>query len=152
VKRHPGLHPLSHDHHHGLVRAERLCRTRESGVVDAGAAARELLAFWKNELEGHFREEEEIVLPALARFAGAEQPEILETLRQHAALRGRIDEMARILEGGGLPGVPLLADFGDALRDHIRFEERRLFPAVEREVPEEELEAMGARFRDRGAR
>ncbi len=51
MKRHPSLHPLSHDHHHGLVQAKRL-------PENAPGAAPGLPRAWQNDIEPHFEREE----------------------------------------------------------------------------------------------
>jgi mannose-6-phosphate isomerase-like protein (cupin superfamily) len=66
VKRHPALVPLSHDHHHTLVRARELRRAAADADDDglAEAAARFCRAF-AGEVTRHFRDEEELLFPLL---------------------------------------------------------------------------------------
>ena len=70
MKRAAELKSLSEDHHHSLVHARRL-RRAASGEGDALAdAARGFLGFWQAETSGHFRKEEEVLLPVYARHGG----------------------------------------------------------------------------------
>lgn len=61
MKRHPALESLSRDHHHALVVAQRLKRPTDSTAADARAA---FLQYWQADGREHFREEEEVLLPA----------------------------------------------------------------------------------------
>jgi hemerythrin-like domain-containing protein len=134
MKRHKSLHPLSHDHHKGLVQARRL---REAEAP--AQAAERFLSFWRGELRRHFREEEEVLLPVLARHTDPRRAEIAETLLQHVEIRRRVDELESALEAGSLAETAPVAQLGELLHAHIRYEEDQVFPAIESAVPEEEL-------------
>jgi iron-sulfur cluster repair protein YtfE (RIC family) len=70
MKRHPSLIQFSDDHHKGLVNARRL-RSAASGKGSSSAGtARDFLGFWQRDTSRHFRKEEEILLPVLARHGG----------------------------------------------------------------------------------
>lgn len=146
MKRHEGLKSLSQDHHRALVEAKRLRTAGEA--AGAEAAARRLLDHWA-EMEGHFREEEQYLLPVLGRYAGSDCPEIAETLRQHVAIRGAVDAVRERLDGGLVPPAADLHHLGDLLRDHVRYEERVLFPEIEQVLPSEQLWRVQRQLRDR---
>src|SRR5262245_22628180 len=131
MKRHAALKPLSHDHHHALWVALLL---RRATVENAFAARRALLEFWDGDAQEHFHEEEELV----AASVGLGHPLGAALFADHERLRERIEAVAVD------PGVPLeeLHALGVDLRDHVRFEERRLFPLLERELPLPLLEAL----------
>jgi hemerythrin-like domain-containing protein len=147
------LHPLSEHHHHVLVQA--LLARRAAGEPDAkrGAAlrraARSLLRFWKSKGRRHFREEEEVLLPAYARHARLEEsPAVALMLAQHAAIRARMQDLQKALtskaadraaRGAVEAGVQAL---GELLHDHVRLEENEIFPAIEAALSEEELRAL----------
>jgi iron-sulfur cluster repair protein YtfE (RIC family) len=141
MKRHVALRGLSSDHHHGLVHARRLARAA-AGREKAETIITAYLAFAAGDLARHFREEEEILLPEFARWAGADDPLIARTVVAHVALRERTLALRRA-EIEGIPLKPLLADLAQRLEAHIRFEERELFPAVERALPQERMAAVG---------
>jgi phytoene dehydrogenase-like protein len=117
MKRDPRLHGLTSDHHQGLVLARRIAR----GSVDVAAARQR----FDTELEPHFLAEEELLLPALA---AAGEPELVaRTEQDHATMRAHLAAAER--------GEPeRLAAFAALLEEHIRFEERELFPAAESRV------------------
>jgi hemerythrin-like domain-containing protein len=131
VKRNAALIPLSHDHQHGLAVALELTRaTAETTSATASA----FISFWRDEGQRHFRQEEEILLPALSRHVSAEHAAIVRTLTDHVEIRRRARELER-----GDRGLQQLHDLGARLRDHIRHEERVLFPLAEEALTDSEL-------------
>ena len=142
AKRHPALIPLSHDHHHGLALALR-CRKHALGQLNpgdpaaVGACAAEAARFFSENLTAHFEAEETVLFPLMA--AHEECRELVARLEsQHREFRGMV------AAGGGRGGPrKFLFDFGDLLEQHIRSEERQLFPAFESLVPEVEAERAG---------
>ena len=149
MKRHQSLYPLSHDHHHALVRALNLDKAGsggdQAGFREAGARFSD---FWTSDLQRHFEREERIVLPLLAKHK-ADADEIRETLEQHYAIARLIDELNEKLTRPDTLEAGLLTNLAESLRRHIRYEEGELFPAVEASVPEEELRLMNMRLSDR---
>jgi iron-sulfur cluster repair protein YtfE (RIC family) len=150
MKRHQSLYPLSHDHHHALVQALNLDK---AGVGDDQAGLPEVAArfagFWKSDLHRHFAQEEQIVLPLLAKYKAADAAEIKDTLEQHSAITRLIGELNEKLARGEMIEASLLTNLAESLRRHIRYEESELFPAVEASVPDEELWLMNMRLSDR---
>ncbi|MCA9530129.1 MAG: hemerythrin domain-containing protein [Myxococcales bacterium] len=110
---------LSSEHHQSLVIARRL--VRESGAWTA-ADGEEFAARFAAELEPHFRVEEQVLLPAL-REAG-EVALVARTEADHAFFRAKLPA---VRAGDGAAARAL----GERLGDHVRFEERELFPACE---------------------
>jgi hemerythrin-like domain-containing protein len=144
MKRSAELRDLSEQHHHGLVAARRLRRAAR-GEIPLAEAIGYFRQAWRDEIERHFRAEEEILLPAFARVVPADDPLIVRTLTEHAALRRAV----RALERDEGERQPLLAgEIGRALDDHIRFEERVLFPAVEAALEGAELADLGRELKE----
>ena len=150
MKRHQSLFPLSHDHHHALVQALNLDKVG-AGADLAGLreAAARFADFWKSDLQRHFAQEEQIVLPLLAKYKAADAAEIKDTLEQHSAIARLIDELNEKLARREMIEASLLTNLAESLRRHIRYEESELFPAVEASVPDEELWLMNMRLSDR---
>ncbi len=144
MKRSPELRDLSEEHHYGLVasRTLRLAVEGKGSLPEAISAFREQ---WEREIEPHFRTEEEVLLPALTGAAGSEQL-IARTHREHAALRKYAGKLA--VETGE-PLRLLAAETAQLLHDHIRFEERILFPAIEAELAGDRLKELGRRLEER---
>ena len=110
MKRHSRLAQLSREHHTALRLGRHLL---------AGGAQAELGAELQG-LEAHFAEEERNLLP------------LLDTDR-HRALAERLraeHAQLRLLFAAALQGRDE-AQAGQALIDHVRFEERELFPVLE---------------------
>lgn len=114
--------PLSREHHEALVLARRACEPHRPGA-DPSGVLEQVLRRWAEHIEAHFRLEELALLPALAR-AGAPN-EAREGALQHEAIRGRIGELKTL-------GTAALPAWGDAMRAHVQWEERHLFPLAER--------------------
>jgi iron-sulfur cluster repair protein YtfE (RIC family) len=150
MKRHRSLYPLSHDHHHALVQALNLDKAGAGGgQADLREAAARFAAFWKSDLQRHFAQEEQIVLPLLAKYKAADEAEIRETLEQHSDIARLIGELNEKLARPETIEASLLINLAESLRSHVRYEESELFPAVEASVPEEELWLMNMRLSDR---
>ncbi len=142
MKRHRSLAPLSRDHHHALVLAQRL---RRAGPEDVAGAAEALLDHWTTEERLHFRLEEEVLLPAYAAYGDPEHPAVIRTLLDHVRIRRDVERLAAGAD------LELLHELGGRLADHVRLEENELFPLIESALPEPALVALGERLRDHGA-
>jgi hemerythrin-like domain-containing protein len=135
MKRHRVLQDLSRDHHSALVVARRL---QGAGGEDAIAIRDAFLEFWRTAGERHFRIEEEALLPTLARAGGAEEPIVSRVLHDHAEIR-----LNAMLMQSRLLSAPFQAELGELLADHVRLEERELFPLIEATLTPEALSSLG---------
>jgi hemerythrin-like domain-containing protein len=135
MRRSEALTPLSRDHHHGLFVALRL---RRATAADAAEAQRLFLEFWRAEGARHFRVEEEVLLPALARHTAPDHEAIVRTLVEHVDLRRR----AGALAPEGEAPLEALHELGERLNAHIRHEENVLFGLVEDTLPADELSEL----------
>jgi hemerythrin-like domain-containing protein len=146
VKRHAGLRRFSDDHHQGLVYARRLKRAAAHEETEFADAATDFLEFWLKDTRLHFRKEEEVLLPVLARHGGdLSHPSVVEMLAQHARIRGLAMELGDELGRQGVQGVTLRA-LGEQLEAHIRLEERRVFPFIEETLPDRALNEVTSRL------
>jgi hemerythrin HHE cation binding domain-containing protein len=137
MKRDPALTSLSRDHHQALVVAQKL-RRATSGTAGQSRAA--LLRYWEAHGRLHFRLEEEVLLPAYAGHGDPHHPLLARALCDHVAIRHAVDKQA------GRPAIRVaeLHQLGGLLGDHIRLEERQLFPLIERAIPAAQLAALAA--------
>jgi iron-sulfur cluster repair protein YtfE (RIC family) len=147
MKRTPELRTLSEDHHHGLVHARRLRRAAEGGEgYTLEAAAKAFLHLWQKDTSIHFRKEEEVFLPVMARHGGdVPQDPLVEMLAQHARIRGLVMRLSDEVVGGNVR-PETLREIGELLEEHIRLEERVVFPLVEDSLPEAALTELAARL------
>jgi hypothetical protein len=142
MKREAALQALSRDHHQTLVLAQKLQRADEAtrdGVRES------FLEYWLRAGWLHFREEEEILLPAFAAYGDPHHPLVAQVLCEHIAFRARVDALARNADAS----VSELRELGEVLADHIRLEERELFPLIERTLPEPAMAALATALADR---
>jgi iron-sulfur cluster repair protein YtfE (RIC family) len=144
MKRSDALAELSRDHHHGLVVAQRLNR---ADAATASAARAAFLDFWNAEGHGHFRIEEDVLLPAVARHYPADHEAIVRVLVDHVDIRRR----AAAIAGDSGATTDELRALGEALAAHIRHEERRLFPLIEARLPDGELAELATAIAHRHA-
>jgi hemerythrin-like domain-containing protein len=121
MKRAEALQPLSRDHLKSLLAAKRL-----RNATDAEAAAQDFLAFWESEGRHHFRVEEEVLLAGWALHCPVDRVAVARMLEEHLAIR-----RAAVRAAGAEASLGELRDLGRLLDDHVRFEERELFPMVE---------------------
>ena len=131
----PALVPLSRDHHEALVQA--LLLQRGAGRPPAAPA---FLDFHRAELEGHMADEEDVVLPAAESVDPAGAARIRE---EHGEMR----RLAAALEAATAAGEEIAAimeDLARLLHDHVRYEERVFFMALQAALPADALESMGA--------
>lgn len=141
MKRSPELAVLSREHHVALEVALRLTRATAD---DAQEVRDQALAFFTDEARRHFREEEELLLPAFARHAPPDDPDVVRVLVEHVEMRRRFADLA----AADAPDLDTLHELGRILHDHVRHEERTLFGRIEAVLTPEELGALGAALAD----
>lgn len=134
MKRHPALQQLSRDHHRALAVAQALKRADQATAEEAHTR---FLDYWNTEGREHFREEEEILLPALACFTDPDQPVVTHVLLDHIRIRALAQQP---------PEVARLHELGSQLEQHVRREERELFGLIEQAIPDRELVELAARL------
>jgi hypothetical protein len=141
VKRHPSLASLSRDHHHALALARDARRWLPGHSATAPAFIAEVRRRFDAELVPHFAiEERELVMRSvahgepLASLAG-------RVVADHDALRTIVASL----------DPPLLTSqceaFGARLEQHVRFEEREWFPALEEHLGSDALAGLAGALR-----
>lgn len=129
MKRSPTLQPLSREHHTALVLARSCERAAQSGdQALVSQTCQRVIGAFTDELEPHFRIEEETLLPLLQ--STETDPLRQRTLADHQQLRGLLGALGKNDTGA-------LASFGKCLYAHVRFEERELFPVIEHLLQQE---------------
>ena len=129
MKRAEALQPLSRDQLPALLVAKAL---REAEDINSGRVA--FLDFWRDHGAGHFRVEEEVLLPQWALYAEPDWAQVDRMLGEHLRIRREALRLAV-----GEVALSELHALGDLLHDHVRFEERELFAAIEESLGEEQL-------------
>lgn len=131
MKRNEHIAPLSRDHHLGLL----FCWKIKEGLrrkVDTARLMKYVRHFWSAHLQQHFDEEEALlfVLPGDAFCERARQ--------EHR-------QIAELINSTGSPekDLALLGELAQQLDNHIRFEERILFPHLETSLSPDLLQNIG---------
>ena len=128
LKRHASLQPLSRDHYVGLVQAQHLQRAADGHAGQRRAALADFCSAWETDIAGHFADEETLLPPLM-------EPEARDRLvREHALLRALAAEPRARLAWAD-PASDWMRRLSETLRDHIRWEERLAFPAIEQADP-----------------
>jgi hemerythrin-like domain-containing protein len=148
MKRHPSLHPLSQHHHFALIQALEMRRAAEAPAEKRAAAvaqqAEKFVRFWHKTGQVHFREEEEILLPAYARHRRLdEDADVVRLLADHAEIRAAAQDFEQRLGAKTPVGAEAMAHLAKLLHDHVRLEENEVFPRIEKVLGEQGLKKMG---------
>ncbi len=122
MKRSVALQPLSREHHAALKLA-KACEHASDAALLRECCTRVVTEF-VNELEPHFLVEERTLLPLLE----ADEHQVLaeRTLNEHCQLRDHFKLLQQRCDAATLD------HFGKLLAAHVRFEERELFPVLEK--------------------
>ena len=136
MKRSQQLETLSFEHHDGLVVANRVKRGLEKNA-ELEQMVNYVQHIWDSLLVEHFAQEEATLTDILKRTPQGNQ--LLERmLNEHQQFSQLVEELRT-----GQSVREALKEFANLLTSHIRFEERELFPLVEKEATSEELEKIG---------
>ena len=141
MKRHPSLQPLSRDHHEALQQVQTLRSAAESNPDDRRVTRVRFRDLW----DGWFRDHldlEERRLPLLIPTVG----DIARLREEHDDIRFLAEEFVRGTAEAE-PAGDLMLRLAERLYDHIRWEERQLFPAIEQATGEEKLRPLGVETR-----
>jgi len=123
------LRALSREHHQALVLGRDCKRATDAGLA---ALRARIAAHHREVLVAHFAAEE-----ALLRRHVVAVPVALQerTCADHAWLRARAQALP--------PTAAAVAEYGQRLTDHVRFEERVLWPVLQR-LPAADLDPAGS--------
>lgn len=138
MKRDEALRPLSREHLNALHAAKVL---REGN--DLEAVSEVFLDFWQADGRRHFRIEEEVLLPQWALRAEVERDGVVRMLEEHLTIRRE----ALRLEAG-VATLEEAQQLGQLLHDHVRFEERQLFPKLEEALGADGLASLSTTIED----
>lgn len=139
IKRNKNLTFFSHEHHHGLVFCVRL---KKSEQTDKKTVQEFIKSFWQNHLKAHFAIEEELLKPMIVNKA------ILKQFKnEHKEIEKLIK--ATIKPSNDVHKNAIL--LSSLIKNHIRFEERKMFPHIETNNSFEALSKIGQLMNDKEA-
>lgn len=132
MKRNAHIVKLSKDHHFSLL----FCWKIRNGLkyeVAPGRIIKYVEYFWQTHMQPHFADEETILFSAIK---GAEVQKALIEHRQ-------IAEQIKALSTAGNNEANRLSILADMVNNHVRYEERELFPYLEKVLTDEKLDSIG---------
>lgn len=132
IKRNEHIVKLSKDHHFTLL----FCWKIRSGLMFRVAPTRIINYvnyFWQHLMQPHFSEEETIL------FAPVQNAAVQRALDEHA----QIAEQIKALTTNKNNAVNQLSILANTVDNHVRYEERELFPHLENVLTDEQLNSIG---------
>jgi len=143
MKRHKSLNILSHDHQHSLALSLKLKYNKKplssSLKEEVRILRNELIDMFENKLNKHFKQEETFLVPLFPQ-----NDMIARMLDEHKKLEEFFSKIYTKTEKWSFRQFrEKLNLFGEMLEQHIRFEERELFPMIEQSLTEEQLITLG---------
>jgi hemerythrin-like domain-containing protein len=138
IKRDKSLVLLSRDHHQGLMLVWKIRQGIQLNVAYSRAVAYVINVF-DTDLQPHFVEEETLLFNKLK----TEDELRRKAEDEHAVIRKKIAAFKTTIA----PQVSDLVGFARLLEEHIRFEERILFPHLEKVLQRDELDKIGEQIR-----
>lgn len=136
IKRHPAIVSFSKDHHFGLLLVWKI-RQGLDKAVEPERISNYVIFFFKEDLEKHFKEEEQLLfceLPVEDELRKQAEADHLKILNMVKAIKEKKDD------------IILLRQLADELEKHIRFEERELFNHLQNVIKPDDLERIAKRF------
>ena len=138
MKRHPSLQPLSRDHHEALLQVQALRHAADGGPDERRVARARFRDLWDGWFRDHLGLEERWLPPLIPDAADVDRLK-----EEHDEIRSLAEAFVRGA-AEAKPARDLMLRLAERLHDHIRWEERQLFPAVEQAAGEEDLRPLGA--------
>ena len=132
IKRHQALVSFSRDHHFGLLLVWKV-KQGLAKAVNPERISDYVLYFFEQDLQQHFREEEQMLFPKLP----AGNVLRIQAEKEHAMIYALINQLRNERNN-----TELLLQFAETLKEHIRFEERELFASMQELFTDAELEII----------
>lgn len=138
IKRNKHILQLSKDHHFTLLFSWKIRQGLKLGI-DVERIKKYVQHFWNSDMQQHFREEEEIL------FAPVKDGNVQKAIDDHRKIQDEIDSLqtSASYEETSLQ----LTALADAVDAHVRYEERELFPHLEKILTEIQLEGIGVQLK-----
>ena len=139
IKRNENIAKLSRDHHASLL----FCFKLRQGIkkdVSTERMVRYVQYFEKQHFLPHFKEEEDILFAPLKNDV-----KVQKAIDDHVVILRLAKEVSFSGKENQQKELGKLADLVD---DHVRYEERILFPHLEEKLSDEQLEEIGQEISD----
>lgn len=132
IKRNEHIVSLSKDHHLTLL----FCWKIRNGLkfeVRSDRIIKYVQYFWQHIMHPHFTEEETLL------FAPVKDEAVQRALDEHVQIAQQINA----LDADGDNAAEQLSALADMVDSHVRYEERELFPHLEKILTNDQLENIG---------
>ncbi len=134
--RNKNLYVFSHEHHHALVFASRLQKAKNT---DEKTLKRYVHNFWGNYLDDHFKNEESSFLELLEDSVLKDQ-----FLSEHEEICSLVNDITLAKKSVTEKSLEL----SELIKQHVKFEEKKLFPWLQENLSEEQLDQIGLNLKD----
>lgn len=128
IKRSKELTPLSREHHDGLLFAWKI-KQGLANDTPVETLCNYTRWFWSNHIKPHFKDEEKV----LVKFLPADNLFVQQMIKEHTQIRDLVISLDK------KPDANSLKQLSEFINNHIRFEERELFPYAEKTLNPEQL-------------
>jgi hemerythrin-like domain-containing protein len=135
IKRNENIVKLSKDHHASLL----FCWKLRQGIkyhVAIGRLIKYVQYFWVHHFSTHFKEEEEFL------FKPLKDEVVQKAIDDHEKIKTFIDQVTFSETGKD----DVLLELVELVDQHVRYEERILFPHLEKKLSDAQLETIGKRI------
>ena len=136
IKRSASLLSMSKEHHFTLLFCWKI-RQGLKNEIDAGRIIKYVQYFEKHLLLPHFTEEETVV------FLSSDDYLVQKAIGQHQQIKNLISALPDAKDVASV-----LQKLAALVDDHVRYEERELFPHLENLLSYEQLESIGKQLKD----
>lgn len=134
MKRHPSLRRFSREHHRALILWRNLDKQLDStDAVGQREAAADLWDYWNASFLIHMKSEESLLVDLL------NAPLRTRLLAEHETMQLEFRSMGFALESNCELKIDDVRNLASLLRAHIRWEERVVFPYLQRHATEQDL-------------
>ena len=133
ISRNEHIKKLSREHHFSLLFCWKIRQGLKMNVT-MERIWKYVQYFWQQHLQPHFRQEEKIF------FAPIKDRLVQRAINEHKYIKQQVEDLANY---SGNNERKSLAKIADMVYEHVRYEERDLFPHLERKLSKEQLENIG---------
>ena len=138
IKRNENILKLSKERHFSLLFCWKI-RQGLKAEITASRIIKYVQYFATNFLLPHFREEEVFL------FAQLNDTRVKKAVEQHKQINTLLAQLSNNKEKNSIEQLEKLANLVD---EHVRYEERQLFPYMEKALTNEQLEMIGKQLND----
>ncbi len=133
IKRSEHIMKLSREHHFSLLFCWKISRGLKKNIAP-GRIITYVQHFWQHHMQLHFIEEETIL------FAPVHDNLVVKAVEEHITLHQLVEGLHQYPNDNASAQLSRLTDL---LEKHIRFEERELFPHLEKTLEKAQLDSIG---------